>query len=177
MAQKLRWQASGRCMVRLSGDEPAGIECTVAAPQSVPATPHPRRRNEWQAAASMCHTVKTGECDCRYLWDAAGGARASACVLTRTIKGAGASPSIVHSSIWRDRLSALGNGEAQSSEGTVYLDTSCRDARIRRGHYFHSGVRNFAVRSNTPSRRVRAFYPIAAVRVSKKTNGIGSGQP
>lgn len=77
----------------------------------------------------MCHTVKTGECDCRYLWDAAGGARASACVLTRTIKGAGASPSIVHSSIWRDRLSALGNGEAQSSEGTVYISTRVVEMR------------------------------------------------
>jgi len=46
-----------------------------------------------------------------------------------TLKGTGALPSIVSSSKWRNRLSASGNGEAVTSEGTVYASTRVVEMR------------------------------------------------
>lgn len=46
-----------------------------------------------------------------------------------TLKGSGASPSIVSSSKWRNRLSASGNGKAVTSEGAFYASTRVVEMR------------------------------------------------
>ena len=46
-----------------------------------------------------------------------------------TLKGTGASPSVVSSSKWRSRLSASGNGKAVTSEGTFYASTRVVEMR------------------------------------------------
>ena len=46
-----------------------------------------------------------------------------------TLKGMSASPSVVSSSEWRNRLSASGNGEAVTSVGTVYASTRVVEMR------------------------------------------------
>jgi len=46
-----------------------------------------------------------------------------------TLKGTGATPSVVSSSKWRDRLSALGNGQAQTSQGILYISTRAVEMR------------------------------------------------
>ena len=49
------------------------------------------------------------------------------------LKGIGATPSIVSSSMWRNRLSASGNGAAQTSEGSVYVSARVVEMREHGG--------------------------------------------
>lgn len=49
------------------------------------------------------------------------------------MKGIGATPSSVSSSMWRNRLSASGNGAAQTSEGSVYVSARVVEMREHGG--------------------------------------------
>jgi hypothetical protein len=53
--------------------------------------------------------------------------------LEATLKGTGATPSVVYSSMWRKRLSASGNGAAQTSEGSVYASARVVEMREHGG--------------------------------------------